>query len=304
MASPSAAATARKLGSHLPRLRDIIDHDDEDDDFVEEEEEEEEEWEDMSKRMSRLSVEGSDGGDADDEDDGYLRGEEEEEEEDGDEVRSDVNGEYGDGGGGGGQWHPYGDDDPRNPQAPSSASLPGTPDRGAPAPSPWMYSKEYASETEAARWPGGDKRRMRHRRERMMREVWLDRAWQMRKQRRQMLMQGQGLGADAVTVVVSAAAAGGESPARGVAMDMEEMRACRDLGLDLPCDWTVEIPCYALSGVDTASSGGNSPASGSWRISSPGKPSHPIHSIHPQSITVTNSLLITSYFSKSNLNYN
>lgn len=104
----------------------------------------------------------------------------------------------------------------------------------------------------------------------MMREVWLDRAWQMRKQRRQMLMQGQGLGADAVTVVVSAAAAGGESPARGVAMDMEEMRACRDLGLDLPCDWTVEIPCYALSGVDTASSGGNSPASGSWRISSPG----------------------------------
>uniref|UniRef100_A0A0E0JH90 Uncharacterized protein n=1 Tax=Oryza punctata TaxID=4537 RepID=A0A0E0JH90_ORYPU len=273
MASPSATmtavATGRKLGSHLPRLRDIIDHDDEDDDFVEEEEEEEE-WEDMSKRMSRLSVEGSDGGDADDEDDGYLRGEEDEE--DGDEVRSDVNGEYGDGGGGGHQWHPYGDDDPRNPQAPSSTSLPGTPDRGAPEPSPWMYSKEYASETEAARWPGGggggDKRRMRHRRERMMREVWLDRAWQMRKQRRQMLMQGHGLGADAVKVVVSAG--GGESPARGVAMDMEEMRACRDLGLDLPCDWTVEIPCYALSGVDTASSGGNSPASGSWRISSPG----------------------------------
>ncbi|XP_040383567.1 ribosome quality control complex subunit 2-like [Oryza brachyantha] len=275
MASPSAAA---KLGAHLPRLRDIIDHDDEDDDFVEEveeEEEEEEEWEDMSKRMSRLSLEGSDGGDADDEDDGCLRGEEgeEEEEEDGDEVRSDVNGEYV---AGGDQWRPYGggDDDPRNPQAPSSASLPGTPDRGAPAPSRWMYSKEYASETEAARWPGGggggggDKKRMRHRRERMMREVWLDRAWQMRKQRRQMLSQGQG--ADAVTVVVGGGG-GGESPARGgVAMDMEEMRACRDLGLDLPCDWTVEIPCYALSGVDTASSGGNSPASGSWRISSPG----------------------------------
>ncbi|KAG8045258.1 hypothetical protein GUJ93_ZPchr0008g12233 [Zizania palustris] len=53
-------------------------------------------------------------------------------------------------------------------------------------------------------------------------------------------------------------------------MDMEEMRACKDLGFDLPGDWTVEIPCYALSGVDTASSGGNSPASGSWRISSPG----------------------------------
>lgn len=44
-------------------------------------------------------------------------------------------------------------------------------------------------------------------------------------------------------------------------------RACKDLGFDLPCDWTVEIPCGY---VDTASSGANSPASGSWRISSPG----------------------------------
>uniref|UniRef100_A0A0D9UZT8 Uncharacterized protein n=1 Tax=Leersia perrieri TaxID=77586 RepID=A0A0D9UZT8_9ORYZ len=259
MASPSAAT---KIGGRLPRLRDIIDHDDEEDDeFVEEEEE----WEEMSKRMSRLSVEGSDGGDADDEDDGFLRADgEEEEEEDGDEVRSDFNDDGEFAAGKGSQWHP------------SSASLPGTPDRGArPSTSPWLYSKEYASETEAARGGvigggggGGEKnrRRMRHRRERMMREVWLDRAWQMRKQRRQMLTAAD---AAAVTVVFGA---GGESPARGggVAMDMEEMRACRDLGLDLPCDWTVEIPCYAISGVDTASSGGNSPASGSWRISSPG----------------------------------
>ena len=95
------------------------------------------------------------------------------------------------------------------------------------------------------------------------REVWLERAWRTRKQRRQLQ-----------EVPVPVVVLGGDSPAsRGGAMDMEEVRACRDLGLDLPCDWTVEIPSCALSvsGVDTASSGGNSPASaGSWRISSPG----------------------------------
>ncbi|CAL4964090.1 unnamed protein product [Urochloa decumbens] len=232
-------------------LRDVIGHDDDDHNFIAEEEEEDEdedeEWAEMSKRMSRLSMEGSDAGDADDEDDGGDHGEDDDEEEEDDEfeVRSDV---------GGGAHRPW-------PPAPSSASLPGTPERGG------GNDKGYASETEA-RWPpeggrGGRRPPPHHRRrERMAREVWLERAWRLRKQRRQMQ--------EAVPVVV----VGGESPAAGgggVAMDMEEVRACRDLGLDLPCDWTVEIPAYhALSGVDTASSGGNSPASGSWRISSPG----------------------------------
>ncbi|XP_062196895.1 uncharacterized protein LOC133899876 [Phragmites australis] len=258
MASPSTCTGAQ----HPLRLRDVIERDDEDDDLIEEreEEEEEEDWE-MSRRMSRLSMEGSDGGDADDEGDGYRHGdgdEEAEAEDDDDEfeVRSDVDGAHR-------PWPPYDD-----AKAPPSASLPGTPDRAAQAAqSPWWpgpsSTKEYASETEA-RWPDGGRRRQRHhRRERMMREVWLERAWRLRKQRRQLQEE--------VPVVVLGGG-GGESPAArgGVAMDMEEVRACRDLGLDLPCDWTVEIPCYALSGVDTASSGGNSPASGSWRISSPG----------------------------------
>ncbi|CAL4957122.1 unnamed protein product [Urochloa decumbens] len=240
-------------------LRDVIGHDDDDDDdgnFIaeEEEEDEDEEWADMSKRMSRLSMEGSDGGDADDEDDG---GEAEEEDDDEFEVRSDVNGATS-----------YGASDARRPwpPAPSSASLPGTPERGGGS------SKGYASETEA-RWPpeggrGGRRPPPHHRRrERMAREVWLERAWRLRKQRRQMQETSS-----VPVVVVLGGGGGGESPATGgVAMDMEEVRACRDLGLDLPCDWTVEIPAYhALSGVDTASSGGNSPASGSWRISSPG----------------------------------
>ncbi|CAO2192868.1 unnamed protein product [Urochloa humidicola] len=242
-------------------LRDVIGHDDDDDDsdnFLVAEEEDEEEW-DMSKRMSRLSMEGSDGGDADDEDDGGAAGEEDDDEF---EVRSDINGATTTPYGASGTHRPW-------PPASSSASLPGTPERvGAGGGS----SKGYASETEA-RWPpeggrGGRRPPPHHRRrERMAREVWLERAWRLRKQRRQMQ--------EAAVPVVVVLGGGGESPAAGsgggVAMDMEEVRACRDLGLDLPCDWTVEIPAYhALSGVDTASSGGNSPASGSWRISSPG----------------------------------
>ncbi|XP_008655465.1 uncharacterized protein [Zea mays] len=251
MASPSTEAPP------LPTLRDVIAHDDDDDHFIAEEEEDEE-WDDMSKRMSRLSMEGSEAGDADDEDDG---GEDEGEEDDDefDDVRSDVNAAatYR-------AWPPR--DEPQ--QAPSAASLPGTPDRGAQAPWwPGPSAKGYASETEA-RWPpGADGRGGRRQRQRMAaREVWLERAWRTRKQRRQ-------LQEEVPVPVVVLGGGGGDSPAsRGVAMDMEEVRACRDLGLDLPCDWTVEIPSCALSvsGVDTASSGGNSPASGSWRISSPG----------------------------------
>jgi hypothetical protein len=262
MASPSTSAKTTTFA--LPRLRDLIEHDDEDDDYVEEEEDDDD-W-DVSKRMSRLSVAGSDGGDADDEDDGLRGGDDDDEEED--EVRSDgVHGEYGSQ-----PWSPAG-----NLQPPSSASLPGTPERGAPSRSPWsgQYSKDYASETEAAWRPGGahDARRQQHRRQRMMREVWLDRAWQMRKQRRE-------LGEAAALVVVGKGGGGGESPGPGVAMDLDEVRACRDLGFDLPCDWTVEIPTYAVPTVDTGSSGGNSPASGSWRISSPGEPSDPIIADH------------------------
>lgn len=259
MASPSTEAPLPP-----PTIRDVMGHDDDDygdygDHTIAEEEEGDEEW-DMSKRMSRLSLEGSDGGDADDE----AGGDEEEDDEFEVPERSDVNAAtaYR-------AWPPY--EDPQ--QAPSSASLPGTPDRGAQAAGwPGASAKEYASETEA-RWPpgadgrGGRRQRQHQRRwQRMGREAWLERAWRMRKQRRQLQEE--------VVPVVVLGGGGGDSPASrgGVAMDMEEVRACRDLGLDLPCDWTVEIPTYyALSGVDTASSGGNSPASaGSWRISSPG----------------------------------
>lgn len=56
---------------------------------------------------------------------------------------------------------------------------------------------------------------------------------------------------------------------RSIAMDMEEIKACRDLGIDFPCDWKVEI---SGGGFDSSgsSTGVNSPSS-DWSISSPGE---------------------------------
>jgi hypothetical protein len=67
----------------LTTIRDFIVHGDYDDDFIVEEEEDEDEWDDVTRGMSRLSMEGSDGGDADDENNGGDVD---------DEVRSNVNG--------------------------------------------------------------------------------------------------------------------------------------------------------------------------------------------------------------------
>ncbi|KAJ4727948.1 Protein of unknown function (DUF1685) [Melia azedarach] len=58
---------------------------------------------------------------------------------------------------------------------------------------------------------------------------------------------------------------------RSLCMDLDEMKACRDLGFELEHERTLEIPSrVSLSGstLDT-SSGGNSPIA-NWRISSPG----------------------------------
>ncbi|KAF9688054.1 hypothetical protein SADUNF_Sadunf02G0157000 [Salix dunnii] len=59
---------------------------------------------------------------------------------------------------------------------------------------------------------------------------------------------------------------------RSLCMDLEEVKACRDLGFELEHERMLEIPScrLSLSGstLDT-SSGGNSPLS-NWRISSPG----------------------------------
>lgn len=141
------------------------------------------------------------------------------------------------------------------------ASMPGTPIRSLPG-RDWV--KEYASETEAR--GGGGGRRRRHGRRR--RERCLERAWQLKK--------SHAAAEDGSDAAAAAAAAAAEyrvvvRPRCGsgrMRMDMEEVRACRDLGIGLPADWTVEIPETFSDLTADTSSGGNSPVS--WRISSPG----------------------------------
>ncbi|CAN6336254.1 unnamed protein product [Urochloa humidicola] len=103
------------------------------------------------------------------------------------------------------------------------------------------------------------------RRERAAREAWLDRAWEMKRSWHE--RNGGAPDADTpVVVVVGKGCGGGDGGGGasssqhagsvgggGVAMDVEEVRACRDLGLELPSDCTVEIQCYGLT------SGGSSP---------------------------------------------
>ncbi|KAK3137545.1 hypothetical protein QOZ80_5BG0453750 [Eleusine coracana subsp. coracana] len=136
------------------------------------------------------------------------------------------------------------------------------------------------------------------RRERAAREAWLDRAWEMKRSWHQ--RNGGAPDADTPVVVVvgggnhhhhhssnnkeqqpsspTAAAAMAASEMMmggggGVAMDVEEVRACRDLGLELPSDCTVEIQCYGLSGdsspthTNGSGSGADSPCAGG--VSSP-----------------------------------
>ncbi|XP_074578170.1 uncharacterized protein LOC141834724 [Curcuma longa] len=130
------------------------------------------------------------------------------------------------------------------------ASMPGTPIRSLPG-QDWV--KEYASETEAR--CGG--RRRRHGRRR--RERCLERAWQLKKSH---AAAEDGSAAECRVVVRPGCGSG------RMRMDMEEVRACRDLGIGLPADWTFEIPETFSDLTADTSSGGNSPVS--WRISSPG----------------------------------
>ncbi|RLN28824.1 uncharacterized protein C2845_PM05G11940 [Panicum miliaceum] len=174
--------------------------------------------------------------------------------------------------------------------------------RALPPPHAWLAIRQQqhdsdpeAAEEQWARFLGaaGDGARQQQRRrssftvvrrERAAREAWLDRAWEMKRSWHE--RNGGAPDADTPVVVVvgkggGGGASGASSPAHsqhagsvgggGVAMDVEEVRACRDLGLELPSDCTVEIQCYGLtsggsSPTHTASSGADSPCA----VSSPG----------------------------------
>ncbi|PUZ63945.1 hypothetical protein GQ55_3G106500 [Panicum hallii var. hallii] len=179
--------------------------------------------------------------------------------------------------------------------------------RALPPPHAWLairQQQQYDSDPEAAeeQWArflgaaGAGARQQQQqrrssftvvRRERAAREAWLDRAWEMKRSWHE--RNGGAPDADTPVVVVVGKGGGGggggesgaSSPAHsqhagsvgggGVAMDVEEVRACHDLGLELPSDCTVEIRCYGLtsggsSPTHTASSGADSPCA----VSSPG----------------------------------
>ncbi|GMI66679.1 hypothetical protein like AT3G62070 [Hibiscus trionum] len=86
---------------------------------------------------------------------------------------------------------------------------------------------------------------------------------------------GESEGGSGAGVVVITRPKGGK---RSLCMDLEEVKACRDLGFELEHELMLEMPSatatagrFSLSGstLDTASSGGDSPIA-NWRISSPG----------------------------------
>ncbi|TVU17917.1 hypothetical protein EJB05_33979, partial [Eragrostis curvula] len=180
----------------------------------------------------------------------------------------------------------------------------GAPGRTLPPPHAWLAiddmkkhklgdnrdpeEEQWARVLRAGGGGGGDARSMQQhrrssfcvvRRERAAREAWLDRAWEAKRSWHQ--RNGGAPDADTPVVVVVGKASDSSSPeseqqqhqaAGGVAMDVEEVRACRDLGLELPSDCTVEIQCYGLSGASSptntaGSSGADSPCG---VISSPG----------------------------------
>ncbi|KAH0451794.1 hypothetical protein IEQ34_019093 [Dendrobium chrysotoxum] len=126
-----------------------------------------------------------------------------------------------------------------------TASLPGTPRR------PWESWRKYASEMELRNGLG-------RRRRRWNRERKLDRAWEMRKSRASFpdSLVGGGSGGEGGECLVLVRPRGGSG--RRICMDMDEVKACRDLGLDIPRDFTVEIP----GGISGNSSGADSPISG------------------------------------------
>uniref|UniRef100_A0ACD5ZHM3 Uncharacterized protein n=1 Tax=Avena sativa TaxID=4498 RepID=A0ACD5ZHM3_AVESA len=143
------------------------------------------------------------------------------------------------------------------------------------------------------------------RRERGAREAWLDRAWEMKRSWHE--RNGGAPDADTPVVVVvgtkqhhqhqhghGGSGSGTSSPScssphrghhhhgtsGGVAMDMEEVRACRDLGLELPSDCPVEIQCYGISAGSSpthSNAGSSSPSTpGSCSISSPSAGEDPV----------------------------
>lgn len=191
--------------------------------------------EDMKMFMSRLSIESFDGHDADEEfsDEKEFKGLQE--------LSSDSDKE------------------------PGCYSLPATPPRRRNQVVGHKSLKDYASENEAQKGllMKGKMRRMRRRR--VVREMGFDEDDEKKKDDvdHEEGLSGESEGGVSGVVVITRPKGG----KRSLCMDLEEMKACRDLGFELEHERMLEMP-RSSSAVDT-SSGGNSPIA-NWRISSPG----------------------------------
>lgn len=177
-----------------------------------------------------------------------------------------------------------------------------------------MVEKEYASENEAQKATSDDCRRSRRRsRRRMMRNrsSWLspspfhhgaktamdndDGEDHDKEEEENMNMCGDHCHSfsgesEGTGMVMIARPKGGK---RSLCMDMEEVKACRDLGFELEHDRMLQqqemmpsrisLSASTLETNYTTSSGGNSPIA-NWRISSPGMPRLPCLSVMPSYI--------------------
>ncbi|KAH7576516.1 hypothetical protein ACOSP7_000667 [Xanthoceras sorbifolium] len=132
--------------------------------------------------------------------------------------------------------------------------------------------KDYASENEAQKGLLLRQRmRKNQRRRRVVRGRWAESKLNKKDDQENVMSHGNNSvsgesegGASGGGVVVITRPKGGK---RSLCMDLEEMKACRDLGFELEHERMLEMP-RSGSTLDT-SSGGNSPIA-NWRISSPG----------------------------------
>ncbi|KAK8588158.1 hypothetical protein V6N13_087105 [Hibiscus sabdariffa] len=173
---------------------------------------------------------------------------------------------------------------------PGCYSLPGTPSRrrnptrAALAHQLTGVVKDYASENEGLKGGFGRQKGSKNlRRRRIVRERCADVDGENGSEKKDgdfMVgysnysgsFSGESEGGSAGVVVITRPKGG----KRSLCMDLEEVKACRDLGFELEHELMLEMPSatpgrVSLSGstLDTASSGGDSPIA-NWRISSPG----------------------------------
>lgn len=152
-----------------------------------------------------------------------------------------------------------------------------------------MLAKEYASENEAQTLMSGDSKKRSRRRSR--RRISSDNKENMNMMMPRMgsnqldhchSFSGESEGGSGTGVVVITRPKGGR---RSLCMDLEEVKACRDLGFELEHQHMLQempsrlslstpTPTLTLDTNTTCSSGGNSPIA-NWRISSPGMPKLP-----------------------------